>query len=86
MPLTLPSVTVRNVSMTDNLVSRFGVSSKNPMTVCTILVVACFNCPCFFDSSKTCSFIKSQSLAFLAIVTIAMITRDVDARSEAYVR
>jgi hypothetical protein len=81
--LTLPSVTVRNVSMTDSFVSRFGVSSKKPMTVWTILVVACFNCPCFFESSRTCSFIRFQSLARLAIVTMEIMIREVDARSEA---
>jgi hypothetical protein len=81
--LTLPSVTVRSVSMTDNLVSRFGVSSKNSMTFCTILVVACLSCPCFFDSRSTCSFIRLQSFAFFAIVTMAMMTREVEARSEA---
>jgi hypothetical protein len=69
--------------MTDSLVSRFGVSSKKPMTVWTILVVACLSCPCFFDSSRTCSFIKFQSFARLAIVTMATMIREVDARSEA---
>jgi hypothetical protein len=69
--------------MTDNFVSRFGVSSKKPITVCTILVVACLSCPCFLERSRTCSFIKFQSFARLAIVTMAMMIRDVDARSEA---
>jgi hypothetical protein len=45
--------------------------------------VACLSCPCFFDSRRTCSFIKFQSFAFLAIVTMAMMIREVDARSEA---
>lgn len=55
------------------------------MTVCTILVVACLSCPCFFESRSTCSFKRFQSFAFLAIVTMAMMIREVDARSEAYI-
>ena len=80
--LTLPSVTVRNVSMTLSLVSVLGVSSRNPMTTCTILVMACLSCPCFFDNSSTCSFNEFQSPASLHIVTIATSDRDVEARSE----
>jgi hypothetical protein len=72
--------------MTESFVSRFGVSSKKPITVCTIFVVACFSCPCFLESSKTCSFIKFQSFAFLAIVTMAMMIREVEARSEALIK
>ena len=53
------------------------------MMVWTILVVACLSCPCFFESRSTCSFMRFQSFAFLAIVTMAMMTREVDARSEA---
>jgi hypothetical protein len=53
------------------------------MTVWTILVVACLSWPCFLESSRTCSFIKLHSFARLAIVTMAMMMRDVDARSEA---
>lgn len=83
MALTLPSVTVRSVSITESFVSRLGVSSRKVITVCTILVVACLSWPCFFDSRRTCSFIRFQSPAFFAIVTMAMMTRFVDARSEA---
>jgi hypothetical protein len=71
--------------MTESFDSRLGVSSRNPITVCTILVVACFSWPCFFDSSSTCSLSKLQSPAFFAIVHIAMRIREVEARSEAFV-
>ena len=81
---TLPSVTVLSVSMTDILVSKLGASSKNPITTCTIFVVACLSCPCFFDNSKTCSFNKLQSPDSFDIVTIATRILDVDARSDAY--
>jgi len=54
------------------------------MTTCTILVIACLSCPCFFESSRTCSFNRLQSPESLLIVTIATRIRDVDARSEAW--
>lgn len=50
---TFPSVTVRKVSITDSFTSMLGVSSRKPMTTCTILVVACLSCPCFFDRRST---------------------------------
>ena len=81
--LTLPSVTVRNVSMTESLVSTSGVSSKNDITTWTIFVMACLSCPCFLDSRRTCSFKRPQSFESLHIVTMATSKRDVDARSEA---
>lgn len=68
--------------MTESFVSRFGVSSKNPITTCTIFVVACFSWPCFLESSSTCSFNRLQSPAFLAIVQIPTRIREVEARSE----
>lgn len=54
------------------------------MTVCTIFVIACLSCPCFLESRSTCSFIKFQSFAFFAIVTMAVMIREVEARSEAW--
>jgi hypothetical protein len=84
MPRTLPSVTVRRVSITESFVSRLGVSSRKLITTCTILVTACLSCPCFFESNRTCSFNKLQSPASFAIVIMATRIRDVDARSEAF--
>ena len=81
--LTLPSVTVRNVSINDNLFSISGASSMNDMAACTIFVVACLSWPCFFDSSSICSFNKPQSPVFLDMVMMAISNREVDARSEA---
>jgi len=69
--------------MTDNFVSKFGVSSRKPITTCTIFVVACLSWPCFLESNRTCSFKRLQSPDSFAIVTIAMMMREVDARSEA---
>ena len=57
----------------------------NNIATCTILVVACLSWPCFFDSSKICSFSKPQSPESLEIVMIATSSLEVDARSEAYV-
>ena len=79
---TFPSVTVRSVSMTLNLVSKLGVSSRKPMTTWTILVMACLSCPCFLLNSCTCSFSNDQSLEFFDIVTMATRRRDVDGRSD----
>ena len=56
----------------------------NNIATCTILVVACLSWPCFFDSSKICSFSKPQSPESLEIVMIATSSLEVDARSEAY--
>ena len=81
---TLPSVTVRSVSITDSFVFTSGAFSRNDMTTCTIFVVACFNCPCFFESSSTCSFSKSQSPESLQVVTMATNNLEVEARSDAY--
>lgn len=69
--------------MMDSLVSRLGVSSRNPMTVCTIRVIACLSWPCFLDSTKVWSLSKLQLPAFLQIVMMAINIRDVEARSEA---
>ena len=69
--------------MTLSFVSRFGVSSKNPMTTWTMFVMACLSWPCFLDSSRTCSLSKLQSLASLQRVTIETKHRDVVARSDA---
>lgn len=80
----LPSVTVRNVSIVDNLVSSFGAESRNPITTCTIFVIACLSWPCFLESNRTCSFSRLQSPESLLSVTIATRIRDVDARSEAW--
>lgn len=81
--LTLPSVTVRSVWMTDSLTSKFGVSSRNPITVWTIFVTACLSWPCFLDSRSTWSFSRFQSPEFLLSVTMVIRMRDVVARSEA---
>jgi hypothetical protein len=81
---TFPSVTVRSASMTDSLTSILGVSSRNPITTCTIFVVACLSCPCFLDRRRTWSLRRLQSPAFLIIVTMETRSLDVDARSEAY--
>lgn len=83
---TFPSVTVRKVSITDNFTSKFGVSSRKPMTTCTIFVVACLSWPCFFDNSRTWSFNRLQSPASLQIVTIVTRILEVVARSEAWKR
>jgi hypothetical protein len=83
-PQTLPSVTVRNVSINLNFVSRSGVSSKKLMATCTIFVIACLSCPCFFESCRICSSSRFQSLASLQIVMIATSDRDVEARSDDY--
>ena len=80
---TLPSVTVRSVSITDSFFSEFGAACMKVMTTCTILVVACLSWPCFFDKSRTCSFNRSQSPESLHIVTMATRSLEVDARSEA---
>lgn len=82
--LTFPSVTVRRVWITDSFVSRFGVSSKYFITVCTILVMACLSCPCFFERSRTWSLSRFQSSEFLLIVTIVMSNRDVVGKSLDY--
>jgi len=63
--------------------SKLGVLSRKLITVCTILVMACLSCPCFFERSSTCSFNRLQSPASLAIVHMATRIREVDARSEA---
>ena len=81
---TLPSVTVRSVSMTDSFLSKVGVSLRKLMTTCTIFVTAWRSWPCFLDSSSTCSLSRPQSPASLASVTMATRTREVDARSDAY--
>ena len=81
--LTLPSVTVRNVSITLSFVSILGASSRNPMTTCTIFVIACLSWPCFLLSSSTCSFKSDQSPEFLHIVTKPTMRREVEGRSEA---
>ena len=80
---TLPSVTVRSISITESLVSRSGVSSSKPMTTCTIFVMACRSCPCFLESCRTCSFRSRQSLADRHMATMARSSRVVDARSDA---
>jgi len=80
---TLPSVTVRNVSITVNLTSMLGASSRKPMTTWTILVTACLSCPCFLLNSSTCSFNNDQSPEFLHIVTMVTMRREVEGRSEA---
>ena len=81
---TLPSVTVRNVSMTESFFSVLGASSMNPITTCTIFVVACLSCPCFLDNSRTCSLSRPQSPESLHIVTRPTSSRDVEARSDAF--
>ena len=53
------------------------------MATWTILVVACFSWPCFFDKRRICSFKSGQSLESFDIVMIATSNLDVDARSEA---
>lgn len=79
----LPSVTVRSVSMTESLVSMFGVSSRNFMTVWTMRVTACLSWPCFLESTSTWSLSKLHFPASLQMVHIAMRMRDVEARSDA---
>jgi hypothetical protein len=79
-------VTTRKVSINLNLVSISGVSSKKLITTCTIFVIACLSCPCFFESTRTCSSSRFQSPASLQIVTIATSARDVEARSDDYLR
>lgn len=81
---TFPSVTVLNVSIPLNFVSKLGAASRKPITTCTIVVMACLSCPCFLLSSSTCSFSSAQSPESLQIVTIATITRDVEGRSDAW--
>ena len=81
---TFPSVTVLKESITASFVSISGVSSRNPITVCTIFVTDCLSCPCFFDSIWTCSFMFFHSPASLHNVTIATSIRDVDTISEAF--
>jgi hypothetical protein len=81
---TLPSVTVRSVSISLSFVSRSGVSSRKLIATCTILVMACLSCPCFFESWRICSSRRFQSPASLQIVMIATKDRDVEARSEDY--
>lgn len=81
---TLPSVTVRNVSIIDSFFSGVGASSIKAIATCTILVVACLSCPCFFERSKTCSLSSGQSPDSLHIVTIATKHLEVEARSEAW--
>lgn len=71
--------------MTDSLVSRFGVSSRNFITVCTILVMACLSWPCFFERSRTWSLSRVQSPESLLIVTIVMSNRDAVGKSLDYV-
>lgn len=80
--LTLPSVTVRSVSITLSFTSKFGVSSRKPITTWTIFEMACLSCPCFLLSSCTCSFSRLQSPDSFDIVTMATIRRDVEGRSE----
>lgn len=72
--------------MTDSLTSMFGVSSRNFITSCTILAVACLSWACFLESRSTWSLRRFQSPAFLLIVTMVIRRRDVVARSEAYKR
>lgn len=79
---TFPSVTVLNVSIAAILASSLGASSKNPITTCTIFVMACFSCPCFLLSSSTCSSSNDQSPLFLQMFTTATMRRDVDGRSD----
>jgi hypothetical protein len=79
-------VTVRNVSINLNFVSRSGVSSRKLIATCTIFVIACLSCPCFFESCRTCSSSRFQSPASLQIVMIATSDRDVEARSDDYSR
>jgi len=81
---TLPSVTVRNVSISDSFFSGPGASPIKDMATCTILVVACFSWPCFFESNSICSFSKAQSLESLDIVMMATSSLEVEARSDAY--
>ena len=80
--LTLPSVTVLRVSITLSFTSVLGTSGRNPITICTIFVMACLSCPCFLLKRSTCSFNKLQSLASLDIVTTATMSLDVEARSD----
>jgi hypothetical protein len=61
-----------------------GVSSRNFITACTILVVACLSWACFLERRSTWSLRRFQSPDSLAIVTMAIRRRDVEARSEAY--
>jgi hypothetical protein len=83
---TFPSVTVLKASMVESLISTLAVSSRNPITTCTIFVIACLSWPCFFESNSTCSFNKLQSFACLHIVTMATRDLDVEAKSEDYGR
>lgn len=80
---TLPSVTVRSVSITLSFTSKLGALSKKVMTTWTILVMACLSCPCFLLVNNTCSFSKLQSPESLEIVTMATNRRLVDGRSDA---
>ena len=84
MLFTLPSVTVRNVSISDSFFSASGASLIKDMATCTILVVACLSWPCFFESNKTCSLSKLQSPEFFDIVMMATNSREVEARSDAF--
>jgi hypothetical protein len=70
--------------MTESFTSRFGVSSKNFITSCTIRVVACLSWACFLERTSTWSLRRLQSPEFLLMVTMAIRRRDVVARSEAY--
>ena len=79
-------MTIRKVSINLNLVSRSGVSFKKLITTCTIFVIACLSCPCFFESTRTCSSSRFQSPASLQIVITATSARDVEARSDDYLR
>lgn len=78
----MPSVTVRSVSINLSFVSRSGASSRKLIATCTIFVMACLSCPCFFESCRICSSSRFQSPASLQIVMIATSDRDVEARSE----
>ena len=56
------------------------------MATWTILVVACLSCPCFLESNKICSFNSPQSPDSFEIVMMATSNRDVEARSDAWMK
>jgi hypothetical protein len=83
MALTFPSVIVLSVSITESFTSAFGASSMKVIATCTIFVMACLSCPCFFERRSNCSLSRPQSPDCLHIVIMLTSSFDVDARSEA---
>ena len=72
--------------MRANFFSALGASLMKDMATWTILVVACLSWPCFLDSNKICSFKRPQSPDSFEIVMMPTSKRDVEARSEAWIK